>query len=166
MRSIFKSSDFSNSSTSASVCADSPTLPFQPCSFGYVCCSQAKSSCHLPTSAKRCVRFHLSESEMSARVGVFTSSIRKLSHGTRSLQRVEKAAFGTRDFRLHRLWMRSLGALLSALEWMPQIGVATFTISVFHGRHETAFDLAVIRRVSRCNGARHDKLRSGGQGDK
>ena len=49
---------------------------------------------------------------------------------------------------------------------MPQIGVATFTISVFHSWHETAFDLAVIRRVSRYNGGRHDKLRSGGQGNK
>jgi hypothetical protein len=42
-----------------------------------------------------------------------------------------------------------------------QNGVATFAISVFHGWHETAFDLAVIRRVSHCNGARCNKLRSG-----
>src|SRR6266567_4425618 len=50
--------------TAASVCADSPTLPFHSSSFGYSRCSQAKSSCHLLTSAKSCVRSHLSDSEI------------------------------------------------------------------------------------------------------
>src|SRR5947208_4520636 len=58
---------------------------------------------------------------MSARVGVFTSSMRRLSHGTCSLQRVEKAVLGTRDFRLQRFWMRSLGALLSGRSGCPRL---------------------------------------------
>src|SRR5947208_16307986 len=58
---------------------------------------------------------------MSARVGVFTSSMRRLSHGTCSVQRVEKAVLGTRDFRLERCWMRSLGALLSGRSGCPRL---------------------------------------------
>src|SRR5438093_2154778 len=37
-----------------------------------------KSSCHFPTSAKRPVRSHLSDSEISERVGIFDLSIKKL----------------------------------------------------------------------------------------
>src|SRR5207244_1128817 len=66
----FSSSDFSNSSTAANVCADSPTLPFHWSNLGYSRCNGAKSSCHLLTSANKCVRSHLSDSAMSARVGV------------------------------------------------------------------------------------------------
>src|SRR6266480_4737429 len=38
-----------------------------------------------------------------------------------SLQRVEKAVLGTRDFRLQRFWMRSLGALLSGRSGCPRL---------------------------------------------
>src|SRR5207244_9064016 len=48
---------------------------------------------------------------------------------------------------------------------VAQISFATFVISVFHCWHEAAFDLAVVRRVSHCNGACHNKLRSGGKGN-
>src|SRR5438067_3107356 len=94
--------------------------------------------------------------------------MRKLSHGMHSLQRVGKAALGALDFRLHCFRMRSLGALLSAAEQTSQIGVASIAISVFHGWHETAFDLAVNRRVSPDSyrdDARRNKLRSGGKGN-
>src|SRR5205807_4213281 len=77
----------------------------------------------------------------------------------------EKAALGTRDFRPIALGAKHASAVISP-EWMPQIGVATLRTSVFHSWHDTAFDLAVSRRVSRYNGGRHDKLRFGGQGDK
>src|SRR2546430_5093048 len=70
MRSIFSSSAFSNSRTAASVCADSPALSFHCSNLRYSRCNQAKSSCHLLTSANKCVRSHLSDSAMSARVGV------------------------------------------------------------------------------------------------
>src|ERR1044071_2559701 len=70
MRSILCSSAFSNSRSTASVLADSPTLPFHCSSLGYSRCSQPKSSCHLLTSANKCVRSHLSLSGMSARTGI------------------------------------------------------------------------------------------------
>src|SRR5947207_10380515 len=70
MRSIFSSSAFSNSRTAASVCADSPALSFHCSNLGYSRRNQAKSSCHLLTSANKCVRSHLSDSAMSARVGI------------------------------------------------------------------------------------------------
>ena len=38
-------------------------------------------------------------------------------------------------------------------------------IAVFHGWHETVFDLAAIRRVNRCYGTRRNKFRSGGKGN-
>src|SRR6266550_6733105 len=70
MRSIFCSSAFSNSRSPDNVWADSPTLPFHCSSFEYSRCSQAKSSCHLLTSANRYVRSHLSVSGTSARIGI------------------------------------------------------------------------------------------------
>src|SRR5437868_13383576 len=77
----------------------------------------------------------------------------------------EKAALGTRDFRPIALGAKHASAVISP-GMASQIGVATLSTSVFHSRHGTAFDLAVIRRVSRYNGGLRDKLRSGGQGDK